>query len=375
MKITSLLILVCPLTLLAIGCRDEDKKKSTPTVAGTATFVLGADAGTPALSLDETASVAPGDQFIVSPSKAMITFTSVVFRGTGGETLGTSDFENCVVTYDRSLKSGASLLDCEFKVPIGEIAELAVYFDKTVQIMVNDTTFGIYSTTSSPTQYSTSAPSGGAELVPMKITIGAGTSRATSIVLSKPIAITADMTPRLYITTDMIHSIQLEVDDGGTTLSLAGSNDPIALFGGLTQGYSLYYSGATTIEAIKVQGTPSLRIFYDQENNPLYLMGTTCGVDGPKGAHASAPTGTKIGGWLGKDSTNKLAWALPTDSSYAKYAAYFVMAEQTNVGQSTTLYCKATDSPPSPVDGKTYGSGVPAMESPTSSTVLNLLAK
>src|SRR5206468_3886187 len=110
----------------------------------------------------------------------------------------------------------------------------------------------------------------------------------------------------------------------------------------------------STIESIKVQGTPAVRIFTDALGNPLYVIGSTCGVDGPKGAWASPPIGAKIGGWLGKDAANNISWALPVDDTYAIYSAYFVMAERTTIGQSTTLNCKATTSRPPPADGKTY---------------------
>jgi hypothetical protein len=62
-------------------------------------------------------------------------------------------------------------------------------------------------------------------------------------------------------------------------------------------------------------------------------------------------------------------------ASYSAYAAYFVMAEPSAIGQSTVLKCKATTSPPPPADGRTYSSGAPAMPNPDATVALTLLAK
>jgi hypothetical protein len=122
-----------------------------------------------------------------------------------------------------------------------------------------------------------------------------------------------------------------------------------------------------------------LRIFFDDANKPLFLMGpNTCGPDGPKGAWASPPIpGTMngfVGGYLGVDASNNLSWA-QLGSTYPEHTAYYVMANPSALGESFTLNCKATSSPPEPADGKTYASGAPAIPSPDVSTALTLLAK
>jgi hypothetical protein len=147
-------------------------------------------------------------------------------------------------------------------------------------------------------------------------------------------------------------------------------------------GSSRFYSNAGSIEAYlvgSVNDFRSLRIFYDAAGKPLFLMGpNTCGPDGPKGAWASPPIpGTQggfVGGYLGTDATNKLAWA-QLGYNYPEHTAYYVMQDLTVVGQSTTLDCKATTSPPEPADGKTYASGAPALPTPDVSTSLTLLTK
>ncbi len=353
-------------------------------------FLIGGTSGSagPAPSLGQlanagraSAALVAGDEYIVSPRKAKITFTSVVFVTSEGSEAGTSTFTGCTVTYDRSLASGAILLDCPFTAPAGAITEMRLYYDKTVQLLVSDATVGIYSDPASATKYSTTEPAGGASFVPLTITIGdASTSRATPIIFASPITIAAGSTPTLYVTVDMIHTVQIKVNTGGTTLTASGGNDPVALFGGLTPGSSRHYAAAPTVEGYKVGGgiASSLRVFYDQAGNPLYsIIGPNfCGVDGgSKGAWASPPTGATIGGWLGKDANNVLAWALPTTSAWTTYNAYYVMAEPTAVGQTTVLECKVTTTPPPPADGKTYASGAPAMLSPDKSVTLRLLAK
>lgn len=374
-------VLATLLACVLAGCTEPHIK-----VTGSMRFMLGGTSGTivPAAGLEQqsaaraSAALIAGDEYIVSPRKAKVTFTSVVFEGPSGEPLGTSTFSDCTVTYDRSLQSGATLLDCPFTVDTGRVAQMRLYFDNTVQLLVSDATIGIYSDPASATKYSTTAPAGGADFVPLTITIGSGPSRATPIFFTSPIPIVEGSTPQLYVTVDMIHTVKVSVNAGGTTLTAGGGNDPVALFGGLAPGTSRYFSGATTIEGYKVQGVPSLRIFYDQAGNPLYSMigPNFCGVDGgSKGAWASPPTGAKVGGWLGKDANNVIAWALPTDSTWSVYNAYYVMADQTVIGQSTSLKCKVTGSPPAPLDGKTYASGAPAMLTSDKTVTLKLLAK
>jgi hypothetical protein len=389
-------LLVSAAAAACAGHSDSTTGTTAPaaTVAGTMSFVLGGTSAFSAssfLGLEQaarpgtpSASLVAGDQYIVSPRKAKITFTSVIFRAQDGSTLGTSNFTSCVVTYDRSLVSGSTLLNCSFAVPIGNIYQVAVYYDKTLQLLVSDAKFGIYSDPSSTTGYSTVAPAGGAAFVPFTIVIGDNsTSRATPILFAAPISVAAGSAPTLYVTTDMVQTFQLSVDAGGTTLTAGGGNDPVALFGGATPGSSSFYSNANSIDSYKVgsvNGFQSLRVYYDQSGTPLFLMrtsvsGNMCGVDNdPKAAWASPPL-NDIGGWLGRDVTGNLGWAVPISTYSAGYGAYFEMVDQTVIGQSTILKCKASGSPPAPADGKTYASGAPAMPTPDGSITLTLLAK
>lgn len=170
------------------------------------------------------------------------------------------------------------------------------------------------------------------------VTAGASsTERQAGVIFTSPVTVAEGTTPQIYLTMDMIHSTQILVTGTGTTLGplTAGTNDPVALFGGLTKGTSLYYSDKTSINSYVVSGAKTHRIFYDADNKPLYLIGSTfCAPDsGPKGAWASPPIGATVGGYLGKDSSNMLAWALPTTSDYIAYAGYFKMQEQLTVGE------------------------------------------
>jgi len=372
LDVCAALVAACALA----GCTEPH-----PKVGGTMRFVLGGTSGSTAPTLAgasvQTSHLVAGHEYLVSPRQARITFTSVVFSNASTQLNETSTFEDCTVTYDRSRPSGSTLLECPFTIPVGEISQMALYFDKTLEILVSDATFGIYSDAAIPSKFSATPPAGGATFVPFTITIGDGTSRATTIIFPAPLTIAEGTTPTLYVTTDMIHTVQLIVNAGGATLTAkVEGNDPVALFGTLTPGMSMFYSNATTIEARRVEDSRYLRVFTDQGGNPLYLIGWTCGADGgPKGAWASAPIGQKVGGWLGRDASGVLAWALPTSDTYSTYAAYFVMPEATTVGQTTVQKCQATSSPPPPADGKTYSSGAPSMAFPTTSTTLTLLGK
>jgi hypothetical protein len=374
---------------LSAGCSGDatgtDGGKRT--VAGTMSFVLGgtlpASASIAALRGSEPSaprSLKAGAEYLLSPQKAKIVFTSVVFKDQTGATLGSSTFSACSVTYDRSLSAGSSLLDCPFTVPAGEIAQILLGFDHTIQLLVSDPATGIYSSPASATGYATSAPAGGAAFVPLVFAdAGPGGESNSIIVLATPITITEGSSPHLYVTTDLIQGLHLQVNADGTTLSQKGSaNGTVALFGGLTPGTSQYYSNAGTLGTYligSVNEFHDFHIFYDQAGTPLYLTSPTCGVaqGGTRGGSwASPPIGANLGGWLGRDSSRTLAWAY---SDASGYVAYFVMPEASAVGQTTTMSCKRTASPPPPMDGKTYASGAPAMPTADSRSVMTLMAK
>jgi hypothetical protein len=350
------------------------------TLPGTATFVQGASSVTTLAASAKKIrprsgfALTPGDQYLVSPNQAKITFVSIEFDDTSGSTISSSDLTGCVVTYDRGLSSGSSLLDCPFTVPVGQIGQIVVRYSNNVQILVNDTTTGIYSHSGSTTGFNTTAAS--PDFVNIRVNAGADPDvRISPIIFPTPITVAAGSTPQIFITTDMIHGTELEVASNGTDLAPAGTEDPVALFGYTTKGKSLYFSEDTTIESVKI-GKNSVRVFEDAAGNPLFLFGFTCAVGNlPVNAWATPPIGQTIGGWLGKDAAHVISWALPTDTTWGTYSTYFTMAEQTAIGGTTTVNCKATTSPPPPADGQTYASGAPAMSSPTTSTVVTLLGK
>ena len=362
---------------MAIGCTEP----GTRSVAGSMKFVQGGtNPASPAPALvGVAASIAANEEYIVSPRRAKINFTSVNFKDAAGTSLGESDLTNCSVTYDRTLSSGTTLLDCAFTVPVGEVAQMQLFFDKTLDLLVSDATVGIYSNAAVTTGFSTTAPAGGATFVPYTITIGNGTTRSTSVFFSSPVTVAEGDTPSMYVTLDMIHTIQLRVNADGATLTPNPTNDPVAVFGGLAPGTSRYFSGANTIEGYKVQGVPSLRVFYDNAGQPRFTMigPNFCGADGgSKMAWASPPTeNAMIGGWLGKDANGNIAFALPTTGTFTTYLAYYVMADQASIGQTTTLNCKISSDPPAPADGKTYASGAPTITAPDKSVTLRLIAK
>ncbi len=386
-RATDLVVLLLPVLMMG-GCSEPE-----PRVRGSMKFVLGGTSGVAAALLGtpsatslssrsagsaQPASLVAGDEYIVSPRKAKLTFASVAFLDGAGVSLGNSDFSACVVTYDRALTSGSVLLDCPFTVPVGDIAEMRLNYNTTLDIIVSDATLGIYSNPATSTGFSTTPPAGGAAYVPYTVTIGTGTTRGLPIIFAEPITVQEGSTPTLYATLDMIHTVQLAVSSDGTTLTPNATNEPVVVFGGLTPGSSWYYSGASNTEGYRVQGVPSLRVFRDQAGKPLYtIIGPNfCGADGgPKTAWATAPTQNRTGGWLGQDASGVLAFALAASNAWTIYTAYYRMTSVSTVGQTTTLLCQATATPPPPADGRTYASGAPAMVSPTTSVQLRLLSK
>lgn len=362
---------------MAIGCTEPHK-----TVAGSMKFVQGATNPAltgPAIGGGANTAIVANEDYIVSPRRAKITFTSVNFYDATDESLGETQLTNCEVTYDRTVSSGSTLLDCPFTVPVGEVVKMQLSYDKTLELLVSDATIGIYSNPAVTSGFSTTPPAGGAAFVPYTITIGTGTTRGMTVIFSSPLTVAEGDSPSLYVTLDMIHTIQLKVNGDGTTLTSNPNGDPVVVFGSLSPATSRLFTGASTVEGYKVQGVPSLRVFYDNGGQPRYAMigPNFCGADGGmKAAWASPPAeNNMIGGWLGKDANNNIAFALSGSSTYATYAAYYVMADQTTIGQTTVLNCKVSSSPPAPADGKTYASGAPTISAPDKSVTLRLIAK
>jgi hypothetical protein len=91
---------------------------------------------------------------------------------------------------------------------------------------------------------------------------------------------------------------------------------------------------------------------------------------GVYGAFATAPTaamaltdGSRVGGYLGRDASNKICWALPTDATWSNYRAVYAMDAAGTVGTMTTLVCQPASGDPAPSSGTTYASGCPSITS------------
>src|SRR5205085_605470 len=118
-------IVALALSACLIASCSEPKAR----VTGSMRFILGGTSGSvvpgPAMrsagSGPALAALVPNDEYIVSPRKAKITFTSVQFTTATGDGSGASTLGDCTVTYGRSLSSGSTILDCPFAAPVGEI--------------------------------------------------------------------------------------------------------------------------------------------------------------------------------------------------------------------------------------------------------------
>lgn len=366
------------LVIALVGCGDDGMTG----VAGSMRFVLGGTAQIqPVARRARPTPLAAGDQYIVSPRKAKIRFASVAFRQADGNKLGDGDvpLTDCVVTYDRTMPSGSTLLDCPITMPVGDVYSIDLAFDKSMEILISDGIAGIFSDPAVASKYSATEPAGGAAFVPYTVMIGdSSPTRATPIVFASPVTIAADSTPMLSVTTDMIQTFQIAVDPGGTTLTAHPGNDPIAVFGGLSSGSSRFLSNAGQIESYKigsVNNFRSMRMFYDGANQPLFMMSpVTCGVGAGMGVWAVGTFGPgNVGGRLGTDATGHTGWAQVAPDGMS-YDAYYVMVEPTTIGQATSVKCQATTTPPVP-SGTTYASGAPDIAAPDTVTSLTLLAK
>ncbi|MBL0214371.1 MAG: hypothetical protein IPQ07_10840 [Myxococcales bacterium] len=77
----------------------------------------------------------------------------------------------------------------------------------------------------------------------------------------------------------------------------------------------------------------------------------------------------RSGGWLGRDSTGTICWALPADPAYTTYAGLLTLPELTTLGTSAALTAQQTTTPMPPTSGSNYASGCPTVTGGTSKTV------
>ena len=352
-------------------------------VSVTAKVLNGATPGGAARTAPLVAPVPQNGNWDLSPNKMKLKLVRVSLSDSAnGAGSGTSaDLTDCTIEYDRDKAGLATLVECPFTLTnAGTYHGFNVSFDSSYDVLIDDAANGFFSDPAAASKISTTMPSGGAQFVTVK-TMG-GTTFGASGALPEPITIADGDQVTLSIVVNGLQFMRVAVNGGTVSLGYFGNGDPFrpdmtASFGDVAR-VNFYvqtaintalsrYAGGDTSSPPPPQGITHINAFYSNATTASALFvglngePMSCGPLGSAGAiGAAAENG--YGGYLGRDSAGTLGWALPKDSTWTAYSAEFAMAEATNLGATTTLYCKKLTSDPSPTGG-TFASGAPMITS------------
>lgn len=386
--------------LLFASCTNSNNSNTvTKSITGNASIIMGASSQT-FLTPSATSLLAPADgNWNLSPNQAKITFTRVDFVNSSGSISAT--LNNCEVTYDREKVSGSNLLDCSFTLNIsvedgstssfrGEYGGIYIYYKRTLQLKIRDTTNNIYTDLGTATYLSTTEPAGGAAFV--NYTMGGGSSEqdiSSQIYLQTPFVVQEGETPSIKIVTDMNHTIMAQVSGGIPSFQTNSGQAPVQLMAvpSANSAGNEFYSNASTLDGFHQSGAGEtyVRVFYI-DNAPAFVV-TNGYINGcadgngisqayamnPATAPAQNAEGYKAGGYLGL-SSGILAWAFPTSWLWTQYSGIYKLEKKTTIGSSAQFECAATSTVPAPSSGNTYESGPPTF-TPITTLTLSLLAK
>ena len=334
----------------------------------------------------------------VTPDK--ITFTITDISLTDGTTSGTQiTFPNggCVVTWDNTMQSLASLANCPLTIKPGTYTKLIVNYSTSFGFLINDTTNNIYTDPSKSTLLNTSAPAGGASMVtftPSTTSKSTNSAYGSTALLSPPLVVAATQTgssaaPSIYFVIDAIHSIPITVT--GSDIEFFFGQTPIDGIPTVTAGKATHYSSINSSASVSVgsSGQPiEVSFLYtDQKtlaavNEGTVVKMTNCPMGGgspymidtnPAGQTIDN-LGFRYGGFAGA-SGGFVGFAEGSDKAYSSYYAYYKMAEATTLGSSSTLQCQLNSAVtvPVPSDNVSYNSGVPAITTVSDSTTMFLV--
>lgn len=375
-KILSLLILSGVFTLSCSSSKSTDS--AGPRVAGQAQFRKGGTPSSTLVSKFNNPTQQVDGNWRLSPDQAKINFVSLDFIKEDGSS-SASSLTSCEITYNRQSLSGSQILNCDFTIEVGTYVGMIVYFEPQIDILISDSVNNIYTTTTSTSGFSNTSPTGGAEFVTFTVS-SQNANIATSVYFSEKITITEGSDkPTLSLIVDLSRTLMASMSSGQITLQdSSGGWRPVELAGFLGQGgYSEFYSSENTAGNAAIGNETYMRVFYDANNKPImlassgFISGCHTG-NTPSFAYAASPnqyTGVKLGGFLGLDNTDLIAWALPQDNTWSSYAAIYTLERKSTIGSSALLKCKSQTTAPDPISGYTYSSGAPTFTADTQKTL------
>jgi hypothetical protein len=263
---------------------------------------------------------------------------------------------------------------------------MTVHVGGTFQILIDDAANSIYTDPASSTKLSGTPPAGGGQLVDYTRALG-GTGIQQPFL--EPLVVADGDTISLAIVLDAIQTLHMSVSGGGANLVFQENQIPVNIFPTLqTPGVARYLTSAATAQSYNDSSVLAnvVRVYYASDGQPMYLFDEqTAGMvnqcSTPAAAYPVDPAnvtplndGSKIGGWLGRDSTLTTCWVVPGQRDFSAYRAYMTLGSAANVGDSATLSCQATTAPTPPSSGMTYASGCPPI-TPAGTAALTLVAQ
>lgn len=365
------------------GCGKSDSGGSA---SGTLTVLNGAspharDAGAP------FPGSRAGANWQLSPNKIILTLNSISFLDAAGSN-NTANLTNCTVTYDRTQPGLTKFADCAISIPTGTFTRATLSFASSYQILVDDSTNGIYTNPSSASKFSTTGPG---QLVTVTAT-GPTNGGAT---FSPPLTVNSGDSPTISVVVNGLQFFQVNVNGAAITLGADGGGSvgfpdttlavgtPAALAYYVKQGLGTALSyNATAMGSTLGQGIYTVSVLYSGASTP-YAIGvgfngqpSGCGPFGVGFYFQGPPPPKGGGGYVGQDSNGVLGWAATgeTGTTWSTFSSVLNMAAKTTLGDTTTLNCLTTTTDPNPPGG-TFSSGAPVIPSPTLHQTMKLVAQ
>lgn len=382
-------LLFCAVVVSA-GCGDQGPAAKVP---GNAHFVNGATSLTegtpedPAAGMDAETN-GRSDIWTVSPTRVRVRLTSVTFERTSHWNPATSPLTDCEVLYDRAAPSLSTRLNCPFTVDTGTYVAVRLGVSPTYQVFIDDALNAWFTDPGSATGFSSVRPSSGPAFVTATSTFGPD----AVLYLGSPLVITQAQPVELTVVLHGLHTMSMERVDGVPRMR-STNLFPLYLIPSLSGvATTEFYSSAGTANSMGVSGQTKsatmpmeFAVFYDVGGpTTLFFVNGLGGTGGcaphpPEGVKPGKGSvqntspdvsplgsdGNKAGGFLGRDASGTLAWALGANADYSEYLSIWSMPQATAPGQPVTLKCFRTSTAPKPISGVTYASGAPPIPNPT----------
>lgn len=337
--------------------------------------------------------------WVVTPNRMELTIQRITFFQSESfedtqSIASDSDFPGgCTFTIERGQKSLQPLASCPASVTVGTYHRVEVRYRGTYRMQIDDHENHLYTDHASPTKVSRVRPAAGGEMLdfghPTDSQDGAFSVRAR---LAEPFVVQVNGTAPLFIVANILQQVGIQVAGGSAWVTAENdtmSPPPVNLLPTVHAGAIDFYSPAPN--AANFNRGPEgkvllLAILYSRPGSVERISfsgGSTVLPASPcdtRGTSGEDPTSGQVvfsaaESRAGVDAERVLAFAAPTKKGEGFWAYYRLpLASQT--GAQSTLECERLHGAPAPVpaDGRSYGSGAPAISAPSDRILMTLVA-